>query len=149
MNVAFVLRRLPPEGGGTEKQAYLLAESLNLKNNSCLVFGARIHNPPCDNDPSWVYSIPDSPVRFWGTIKFHYCLLRKLNRCKHNIDYIGSFFLNETTLLVLVWSLLNRKKMIYKISDSPPAGAPGHCAGGQAELRIKNLLQTSYFSLRT
>ncbi len=113
-----VLRRFPPEGGGTEKQACLLAETLYRKTGTCSIWGARVKSSGSEDNLKSAHRICDSPLRFWGTIKFHIHLLCKLHKARNKIDSVSSYFPNETTLCLILWSILNKKKFIYTISGS-------------------------------
>ena len=81
-----VIRRFPPEGGGTEKQAWILAKTLSYKTSSCSLFGACIKSPIPENTPNWVHTISDSPLRFWGTVKYHIHLFHELRKIKNEIS---------------------------------------------------------------
>jgi glycosyltransferase involved in cell wall biosynthesis len=121
--ILFVLRRLPPQGGGTEKQACVLAKAFRRVGKETLILGGKTEDK--EKNVGIRHYLSDSNVRFWGTIKFHIGLVIFLEKNRKKIKCLHTFFLNKTTFLVILWCALRNKNFIFKISGGGNIGELG------------------------
>ncbi|OGV52218.1 MAG: hypothetical protein A2X49_14310 [Lentisphaerae bacterium GWF2_52_8] len=120
MNIVFVIRRLPPHGGGAEIQALRLADALSRRGHSVRVLGGKL--PETYRDNPHLQLLPDSYLRIWGTLKFHFSLWWTLRKEGKNIDAVQTYFPNETSLLLSKWCVSNHVPLFYKLSGDGEIG---------------------------
>ncbi len=117
----FLLRRLPPCGGGTEAQALTVVQSMDRMGYPARLLGGDVAANRVCRVPLSVY-LPDSDVRVLGTLLFHVNLFIFLEKHRDRICGMCTFFLNETTIAAALWCRLRRKCLLFKVSGSGETG---------------------------